>query len=117
MPPRVLIVDDDVAVRETIQRILQSIPCESAVASSAAGALELARAFRPNLAIVDFVLPDEDGIALTSRLLDELPGITVTMVSGVPDFKERLGDLATAAGVAAFVAKPFRAQDILEMVA
>lgn len=116
MPPRVLVVDDDIAVRETIHRILQSVPCDSIVASTAAEALALARSFHPDLAIVDFVLPDEDGIALTERLLKEFPELKVTMVSGVPDFMERVGDLAMAAGVLTFVEKPFRAHEILKVL-
>ena len=114
--PRILIVDDDVAVRETLARILQTASCEHAVASTAAAALVLARTFRLDRAIVDFVLPDEDGIALTIRLREEFPDLVVTMVSGMPDFVVRVGDLAKAAGVVAFVEKPFLAQDILDAV-
>jgi DNA-binding response OmpR family regulator len=114
--PRVLVVDDDVAVRETLQRILQTVPYEFALASTAASAICLAETFKPDRAIIDFVLPDIDGIELTTTLKTANPKLRVTMISGVPDLKDQVGDLAKSAGVRNFVEKPFRAHEILEAI-
>lgn len=110
---RVLIVDDDVHVCETLRRVLEHAGLVNEISVSAELAMRAATEFRPDAAIIDFVLPDTDGIALTQHLKKEFPGMHVVMISGIADFEELVGDLARSAGVSVFVQKPFRASEIL----
>jgi CheY-like chemotaxis protein len=73
MTVSVLVVDDDPAFRRLAQRILEA--CGLALAGeadTAASALSVAGALRPDAALVDVGLPDSDGIAL-ARQLTALP--------------------------------------------
>ena len=110
---RILIVDDDVHVCETLRRVLEHAGLVNEISVSAELAMRAAAEFRPDAAIIDFVLPDTDGIILTEQLKREFPGIHVVMISGIADFEESVGDLARSAGVNVFVQKPFRASEIL----
>ena len=69
MTVSVLVVDDDPAFRRLAQRILEA--CGLAVAGeadTAASALSVAGALRPDAVLVDVGLPDIDGIALARQL-------------------------------------------------
>jgi DNA-binding NtrC family response regulator len=113
---RVLIIDDDVHVCETLRRIMDHAGIGHRISLSAKSALAAATEFQPDTVIIDFVLPDQDGIALTQLIKRDHPEIRVVMISGLADFEETLGNLARSAGVNAFVPKPFRAAEILEVL-
>ncbi len=65
---RVLVVDDDAAVREAMRGQLEQWGCQVRLAASAAGALDAFAASPPHLAIVDLRLGGDDGLALARRL-------------------------------------------------
>lgn len=110
---RILIVDDDVEVCEILKRVLRYAGYESETAVDAVSALRLAEASQPAAAIVDFVLPDRDGIALSEKLRAAVPGIGILMVSGIIDFEEQVGPIARAAGIDRFLQKPLRPPDVV----
>ena len=73
MTVSVLVVDDDPAFRRLAQRILEACGLAMAgEADTAASALSVAGALRPDAVLVDVGLPDSDGIAL-ARQLTTLP--------------------------------------------
>ncbi|MFW6049583.1 MAG: response regulator [Myxococcota bacterium] len=93
MANRVLIVDDDEIVRAVHERDLQRWGYVVASAADAAEAVSMARAFRPDLILMDRMLPDADGVALAARMARELADHPprVLVVSGSYD-EERSGD-------------------------
>lgn len=111
---RVLIVDDDVHVCETLRRLMEHAGFQHRICQTAAAAVTAFSGFDPDAAILDFVLPDTDGITLAQTFKSDHPDLRIIMVSGFSDFEETLGDQARAAGVNIFVEKPFRAKDILD---
>ena len=111
---RVLIVDDDVHVCETLRRVLDHAGLSHRISLSAESATTAAAEFMPNAAIIDFVLPDTDGITLAQKLKRDCPEVRIVMISGVPEFEATLGAEARRAGVSVFVEKPFRAAEILD---
>ena len=70
MPIRVLIADDQQMVRNGMRRILESQPDITVVGEAADGVagLELARALRPDVALVDIRMPRMDGLEVTRQL-------------------------------------------------
>src|SRR4051812_50215955 len=72
---RVLVVDDHAAVREGVRAMLGSEPDLDpvAVAATAGDAAELATVERPDVILVDYHLPDEDGLSLCLHLKSRPP--------------------------------------------
>jgi DNA-binding NtrC family response regulator len=78
-PGRVLLVDDDPSVRESLASVLESPQYELATALDGASAIAVASGFSPEVVLLDLCLPDVEGLQLIPRLreVDELAGIVV----------------------------------------
>jgi DNA-binding NarL/FixJ family response regulator len=100
MERSILVVDDDPAFRELVQRILAEAGLKVvAEADSAAAAISAAKAMKPEAALVDVDLPDRGGIALAQELaaLPWRPRVVLTSVdpdAAGPDDVRRCGALA-----------------------
>jgi PAS domain S-box-containing protein len=68
---RVLVVDDNVDAAQSLQDFLTRLGHEAAVAHDGVAALELARSFRPDVALLDIGLPVMDGYELARRLREQ----------------------------------------------
>lgn len=101
-----LIVEDDQAVCDLLQRILDSRGYTTAVCTTAASAMTAFAAGSPNLILMDWLLPDMDGLELSRifRASERGKYLTILMISG----KDNPEDIATAisSGVNYFMAKP-----------
>jgi CheY-like chemotaxis protein len=78
--PRVLIVDDDVAVTDTFSRTLRLEGYEVWAALSAEEGLSLAQTHRPNAVILDLRMPLTSGLQFL-RAVRAIPGLTTTPVA------------------------------------
>jgi CheY-like chemotaxis protein len=103
---RVLVVEDDDDVAETIAEVLESKGCDTRVAHDAATALTLAVEFLPAVAFVDIGLPVMDGYELATRLraLPALAGIRLVALTGYGTASDR--ERARQAGFDDHVVKP-----------
>jgi CheY-like chemotaxis protein len=99
----VLLIDDDAASRELVERILAKDGLRMLHASSGQEGLRLANERRPDAILLDVILPDQDGwavlAAITTKL--ELAGIPVIVTTAA----EEQG-LATTLGATAYLIKP-----------
>jgi len=113
---RVIVVDDHAAVREGVRAMLGGEPGIEpvAVAATAADAAELAAAERPDLMLVDYHLPDEDGLSLCLYLKSRPEAPAVLVYSAFAD--EHLVPLAVVAGADAVVAKATRPDELCDVV-
>lgn len=102
---RVLLADDENLIRSALAVLLALEDDLEVVAQAASGdeALALARAHRPDVAVLDLQMPEPDGIAVAERLRQEVPGCVSIIVTG----HGRPGHLkrALAAGVRGFLPK------------
>lgn len=82
---RVLIVDDDPALRRLITRVIERVPGFEVAAEASNGqvALRLALEDPPDIVLTDIEMPEMDGIELTARLLEALPHLRVIALTGV----------------------------------
>jgi CheY-like chemotaxis protein len=114
--PSVLIVDDDEAQVEVLAHRLRSQGFDTLTAYSGAAALELTRAQRPHLVLLDLRLPDIDGFSICEKLGDdpETCQIPVIMLSGMmrPDIIRS----ARAAGCHYYVRKPYDPNALLVLI-
>ena len=111
----ILIVDDELAIREMIETVLHSRNWAVKAAGGAAAALAAvsAAATPPSLLICDILMPGVDGLQLTRRLLARLPGLKVILISG------HLRDLSwwpTDLRESCFLAKPFTPEQLIAAV-
>jgi DNA-binding NarL/FixJ family response regulator len=113
---RLMVVDDHAAVREGVRAMLGDEPDLDpvAVAATAGDAVELAAAGRPDVMLVDYHLPDEDGLSLCLYLKSRPAAPAVLVYSAFAD--EHLIPLALVAGADAVVAKATRPDELCETV-
>lgn len=83
---RILFVDDDHDFVEATTAVLESI-CDVDVAYGGHEALAKARASRPDLILLDVIMPDEDGFAVCEKIKAEaeLADVPVVMLTSLPD--------------------------------
>ncbi len=67
-PPRVLVIEDDDAIAQVLQRSLRLEGYDVRIAGDGIDALDLAHAFLPDLVILDLGLPGLDGIEVAKTL-------------------------------------------------
>lgn len=79
---RVLIVEDDDVSARTTQMVLEQLGYVVAIAHDGAVALEVARVFRPDIALIDIQLPIIDGWEVARRLREKLGNLPVVAVTG-----------------------------------
>ena len=102
----ILLVEDDAALRQMVQRMLGRLPCRLVQATDGAAAVALARQEHPDLILLDLVLPGMDGWAVLQALRDDattqqIPVVLLTGTAGLDP------SMVRAVGAVALVAKPF----------
>lgn len=108
---RVLVVEDDADLRTLMWRIFADGGHEVAVAADGAEGIEKVHALRPELVVLDTVLPGLDGFAVL-RSLKKLPVPPPVVMLSVHAHGE-MYNRASEAGVAAYIEKPFSVLDLL----
>ncbi|MFN0090878.1 MAG: response regulator [Acidimicrobiales bacterium] len=112
---RVMLVDDHVVFAETMAEALTAMGCTVVgLAHTAAEALELARRSPPDVALVDYRLPDDSGAGLILRLVAAAPDARVVVLTGSSDESTLLECIE--AGCDAFVTKDQRLAEVFAAV-
>ncbi len=110
---RVLIADDNPLFREVLKRhVISLLGFEVVEAGDGAEAVELARTVKPELILLDLMMPDIDGIE-TTRRIRALPGLgdtPIVLLSAETD--RRKWAEALSAGANDFVSKPYHLQEL-----
>lgn len=113
---RLLLADDENLIRSALAALLDLEDDLEVVAEAASGheAVAMARAHRPDVAVLDLQMPGLDGIAVAAQLRDELPECRSLIVTshGRPGYLKR----ALATGVRGFVPKTVSAQVLATVV-
>ena len=80
---RILIVDDDPDFVEATKMVLESVPYEVVVARNGKEGIEVAKKKKPDLVLLDIIMPVRDGLAASQlfKADPELSGIPVLMVT------------------------------------
>ncbi|MEV8534876.1 response regulator transcription factor [Streptomyces sp. NPDC051211] len=115
-PVRVLLADDEHLIRGAVAALLALEDDLLVVAEAASGpeALAMARAHRPDVAVLDLQMPGADGVSVATSLRAELPDCKTMIVTshGRPGHLKR----ALSAGVRAFAPKTVSAQKLAEII-
>ncbi len=113
---RVLVADDKHENRAVLIDMLAPLGFEIAEATDGRAALDLAATFRPDVVLMDMRMPVLDGVEATRRLRQSegLRDIVVIAISASAYGHHR--EQYLAAGANAFLSKPFRQEDLLELL-
>ncbi len=110
-PIRVLVVDDEPSLAELLASVLRYEGWEIQTASDGAGAVRVARDFKPDAVVLDIMLPDFDGLEVLRRLRTTLPQVCVLFLTARDAVEDRVAGIT--AGGDDYVTKPFSLEEVL----
>jgi CheY-like chemotaxis protein len=115
---RVLVVDDDRLVADTLTLIFERNGFRARAAYSADEALECAREFGPDLLLCDVTMPGRDGLSLVADMTRELPDCRILVLTGfysnVKNVREHAQKLSRPLGI---LTKPCQPAELLREAA
>ena len=112
----ILLVDDNDITREVLRVVLRSENYNVVGEATDGGVgLDLALKLRPDIIMLDVVMPKVSGLEVLPKIKDMLPESRVLLVTASKD-TETISE-AVQAGIHGFILKPFNAQKILDTVA
>lgn len=114
--PKVLVVDDSLAVRNTLQELVEDAGYRAVMARDGLEAIEVLRKSDPRVVLTDLEMPNMNGVELTRhiRAREEYRDLPVIMVTSRSQEKHRL--LASDAGVDKYMTKPYNEGDLLSAI-
>ncbi len=115
--PRILLVDDDVDFIEATTVVLESV-ADVEVAYGGHEALAKARAQRPDLILLDVIMPDEDGFAVCDKLKSDpdLGRVPVILLTSLPDGLGLAGRQRETSQSEDYIEKPVMPRELLKRV-
>ncbi|MFZ0161936.1 MAG: MtrAB system response regulator MtrA [Kineosporiaceae bacterium] len=113
MRGRVLVVDDDTALAEMLGIVLRGEGFEPVFCADGSGALEVFRATRPDLVLLDVMLPGRDGIEVCRQIRSE-SGVPIVMLTAKTDTVDVV--LGLESGADDYMVKPFKPKELVARV-
>jgi two-component system response regulator MtrA len=113
MRGRVLVVDDDNALSEMLGIVLRGEGFDPVFCGDGLGALEAFRASRPDLVLLDLMLPGKDGIEVCRTIRAE-SGVPIVMLTAKSDTVDVV--LGLESGADDYVVKPFKPKELVARV-
>jgi CheY-like chemotaxis protein len=114
----ILVIDDDEAMRRLILRVLGAGGHVLLEAENGQQGLKLLEEQRPDLIITDILMPRKEGIETIREVAGLSPGTKIIAISGGGGSDNLMFlDMARTFGAHAALAKPFRAEELIETVA
>ncbi|MDQ7006255.1 MAG: response regulator [Acidobacteriota bacterium] len=116
MQRSILIADDSSTIREVVRRTFENRGIEVVCAADGREALATAEQARPDLALVDVLMPEVDGYEVSRRLAGGSPGdrIPVLLLTGA--FEPFDEEMAAECGAVGHLVKPFEPQALVDRV-
>src|SRR5690242_14279334 len=115
-PIRVLIVDDHAIVREGLKAVLQADGSVQIVGEAPNGRLAIGavKAFKPDVVLIDLIMPLMDGIEATKEILRQNPSVHVLVLSSYPE--KDLVERAIAAGATGYLLKHSASGEVVKAI-
>ena len=114
---RVVIIDDDEAIRSLLEEVLRHDGHETFTAANGKAGIKLVREKDPDLLITDIFMPEQEGVETIQEARAIAPDVPVIAISGGGRFQQyNLLKLAETLGAAAALQKPFSLAKIRETI-
>jgi two-component system OmpR family response regulator len=110
-PVRVLVVDDEPNIVDVVSMALRHNGFEVAEAETGAAALARVREWRPDVVVLDVMLPDIDGFEVVRRLRAERSGVPILFLTARDAATDKVWGLAAGGGD--YVTKPFSLEELV----
>ena len=110
---RVLVVDDDASLSEMLTIVLRQEGFESRVCARGDQAMDVFREFRPDLVLLDLMLPGKDGIDVCKEIREE-SGVPIVMLTAKSDTVDVVVGLES--GADDYVVKPFKPKELVARI-
>ena len=114
--PKILIIDDDKQATALLDKVLTGEGYETSVVNDSTKAVHTALNLRPDLIVLDLMMPDPDGFKVC-RMLREYPAFTLTpiiIVTALDDTDSKI--VAFGAGADDYLTKPFHISELADRV-
>jgi two-component system OmpR family response regulator len=111
---RLLVVDDEPSIRELLTASLRFAGFEVFPAADGAEALKLAEQHRPDLVVLDIMLPDLDGFTVTRKLRERGRDVPVLFLTARDDTSDKVTGLTV--GGDDYVTKPFSLEEVVARI-
>lgn len=114
--PKILVIDDDFANRRVLQLVLKRNGYRAYLAGDGCEGLRVAQETQPDLILLDFFMPGEDGFEVLIQLKadDRLKNIPVVIFTVL--VREESERKALELGAAAYVTKPFDIDEVITCI-
>jgi CheY-like chemotaxis protein len=113
MRPKVLVVDDEQVIADTLAKILNMNGYDASAVYSGLEAIESARELRPDLIISDVIMQDMDGIKAAIHIRDFLPSCKILLFSGQAATADLLENARAQGHDFEILAKPVHPSELL----
>jgi two-component system OmpR family response regulator len=110
-PVRVLVVDDEPMLSDLLSMALRYEGWEVRAAPTGSAAVSTARQFRPDVVVLDVMLPDIDGLEVLRRMRGHRPDVPVLFLTARDAVEDRIAGLT--AGGDDYVTKPFSLEEVV----
>jgi len=111
--PKVLVVDDERVIADTLAMILNQSGFQARAIYSGEGAVEMASSYEPDMLISDVIMADLNGIDAAIRVKEILPKIKILLFSGQAATADLLDNARKQGYEFEILAKPVHPQDLL----
>lgn len=111
---RLLVVDDAPQMLKAFRDILESQGCEVFEAENGEDALVKYAELKPDIVLMDILMPKLDGISATKKILEDDPNARIIVISAVG--KSGLEEECLVAGAKQFIVKPFKIKELLNSI-
>ena len=112
--PRLLVVDDEPSIRDLLSASLRYAGYDVVTAADGAEALSQAERHRPDLVVLDVMLPDIDGFSVTRRLRERGRDMPIVFLTARDDVEDKVAGLTV--GGDDYVTKPFSLEEVVARI-
>lgn len=113
---RICVIEDEPNIIEAMRYLFESEGWEVVIESDGAKAVAVIDQMRPNLVVLDYMLPNQSGLAVARELreTDAIATLPILMLSAKGQHKDK--EQAQLAGINLFMTKPFTNSDLLDNI-